>query len=162
MVEPFMPRSSSSTVGIGKSSLTMAPLARLISRQSWTSFPGFGTITTGFTRGVGPFTGSMMLKLEYSLILNSTAPRRLNGMCLSGWATGVTSGLMCRLTCLVFSFPTPLRILLLERLLKVRDASNVGTYFQDPQSHCCLFSQQRFTTFPELNMFSFQLSPIDM
>lgn len=87
--------------------------------QSWTSFTGFGAITTGFTHGMGPFTDSMMSKSTNSLILDCTALLRWNRMHLNGWATGFTSGLMS--------------VMLV----------NVGTYSQDSQSHCCLFSQQR-------------------
>lgn len=85
----------------------MARLACLMSKHSLISELALDTMTTGFTHGVGPLTGSMISISTSSLIFRSTAFLRLNGIRLSGCAAGFTLGSMCKVTWLVLSVPIP-------------------------------------------------------
>ena len=73
----------------------MASFARLISTHSCISPFGFGTITTGLTHGVGPFTDSVISSFKSSSNLFSILLLKLIGGLLNACATGATLGSMC-------------------------------------------------------------------
>ena len=70
----------SSNVGIVYRLLTIACFAYVISMHRRICEMFFGTITTGFTKGVGPSTGSIIPRSRISVVLSWTFSLRLKGI----------------------------------------------------------------------------------
>ena len=90
-VDPFRSVTSSSIVGIGCFSRTMAVLAARMSTQMRVFPFFFGTETIGLTHGVAPSAFSMMSSLISLSISASTSFRIWNGILLWRWWIGGTS-----------------------------------------------------------------------
>ena len=97
-VDPFTSCRTSSIVGIGCLSLSIASLALLISTQTRLSPSGFGTTISGETHSVGPLgTSSMMSSFINSSSFLSTLSLKPKGYPLTGCAIGLTSLFTCNL-----------------------------------------------------------------